>query len=746
MKRGSARLPIGLFALTLAVQPVLSTQPSFALRQGTLSPIPASSLLKRPAPTKPGAAKPKTTTPRQNAARKPAPLSADDLLKDKRNAEAEAAFRQIIQKVGANHIADSEKLINAYLGLAVIYAPQNTSEAIRFYEQAIDLAEVPGTSEATRDRVRQTLPELHQMVTDRRQLPSNSRAINAPLRISLPDATNLLGTEDATQIEVALKSIWNHVNQTYKKRSAAHVNAALSLVNLYMQQHRFGEAQTLLAQVDETYPKLSAAEQSYCVRRMLDMSLQFSHLQRFIESEQLYTPVLKGAKFTDSSLRVNESLSQLVDSLVSHQRFAQAENIERALLSKDDISDPEILTEHRLKLARILRLTRHFGAAEELYKMAIESQEKAFGNNDPRTISTLVQMANLYIAMQRNEQLTETVNKLQLAVSTLVQRDNQTEPWRELQELAPKLASYGQTEAGVKLLQTILSNATTKRRHFDYEVQQAVQRTANAAAQAGDLESAEQLYTYAIKQAADDTERGINEVYTSQLITLLFDNKRDDRACAVAEEYLTKFKSQKNVPMYQARTIAQTLDRFKQYAGAVAIWKAIIDKQYDSTPDQRYELAELLNSCARSMVAANDTAGAESMLKRLIGMVTAKNAEVGQMLLTILTEYKSANRLSDCNRLGDDVVHSHYLRTNEDSELLIRIASHFQALGHADRVDATFQQALKSAEKAYGNDSHQISNLRNRYANILRVMNRHAEAAELEKNQLYSTSPHIRRP
>lgn len=741
MKR--AGLPIALFALALALQPAL------ALRQGTLSPIPASSLLKKPASTgvRGGKGAPAWKPSNKPPAAKPAaPTSADDnLLREKKQSEAEAAYRQVIQKIAPTRKLDNEKLVNAYLGLAEIYAQRgSTQEALKFFELALDIAESEGVSETTREHVRRTLPELHSLIESRRDFARTGRGSAVPPnRIDFPEANTLLGTDDATQIEVALKAIWTNVNQTYKKRGPAHIHAALNLVKLYMQQQRLGEAEMLVCQIDDIYPKLSATDQAYCVKRMLDESTQLLQHQHFRQAEHLYLAVLKGAKLTDPSLQVNEKLSQIVDSLLANHRYTQAESLEKALLAADDKSDDFSVTEHRLKLAKVLRMTRRFGAAEELYKLALESQEK-HGSTNSVLLPTLVQMTNLYIAMQQKEPLTQTVNKLNQVLNGFVISDSFGETWRELQDLSVALTSAGETQSGVKLLQTIINNTPKSRRYNYYDVQQAIQRTARAAAQVGDVDSAVQLYQFALKESGDDTANGTSEPYSNQLITLLFENNQNERGTAAVAEYLEKFKAGHS-PIHTARSIAQTLDRFQQHKSAAAIWQRIVDSQVATTIEQKTELASNMNSCARSLIAAGDDTAAEAMLKRLIAMIASKNADYGEKLLAIFNEYKAANKFLDCRHVGDDIVHSYYLRTDDESELLGRIAAHYQTLGHPDQADAVFQQALKIAEKAYGNDSHQIRNLRNRYANILRSLNRGNEAAEIEKT-FYSTAPQIRRP
>ncbi len=674
---------------------------------------------------------------------------AELLLENKSYAEAEQEFRSEIQLKTKEFLSERDQLINRQIGLIkTLRARGEQTKAEEEFKKCFSSTATTFDTAISRDRLRLEFPDLAGKMPERENgLPtsplSTSDIINR-FRGSQHFRHSYNEDFDASDMELSLKQSLRSSESTYGKDSPQKLQTLLDLSTLYIGQFRRAETRGLLSQIGSCYAKLSSDQQHYFALSMLDIAYSLVGLRLVNESSVLYRPVLVAISASNWPMdsEINQKLSNLGAALESQQQFLDAEEVYKASLRMAEKSPGQLdaltLSTQRKHLADLLAKLKKYSTAGELYRMALDAEEKRLGPDNSVTAQTRIQLVKLYLdggqAPEAKEMLTQILKSVE-STDEAHAREYQ----RRLIELGDLLMRHGDLETARdifdKSLGLALRTGTLTARDYSYHIDPL----AKAFTAQGQTEQTVKLYDRFIK-AFEETGKSNSRDYLNMLQQVARFYLEHDMFDSAMPRIKMRIELGKRTAPVESRSVirefAELLNRKERYADAQSVYEEIAGEE---PPKERDLFSQYLQDQMSLMLVyshQNKYVDAERTCLRCLDALNPYLLKASPSLKVeverLLKNEIAKNDYQSAQGILSNLIYTDFVRGSGTDVVnaLMQIAWRYRA---TEKVISIMRQCAELAQKNYGAEDARTAQILTRFADQLRQQGMEDEASAVTK-------------
>lgn len=668
--------------------------------------------------------------------------SADVLMGKKSYVEAEKELRAEIPLQEKVLRSASDKLFALKVGLIkALIARGEQKEAEAEFKKFFDSANTTFDTDMKRDKLKLEFPGLYRLLPSAGNFASWTAAARH-VRFS-PHIRGNYDNFDASELEATLKQSLKTIDDVYGKDSPQRLQILLDLCSLYSGQFRRAEVRALLGPITSLYGRLSSENKHFFALNLLDIVQTLMSQRQSNESSILYRAVLSAISVSNwpFDTELSQRLSNIANSLEHNHQLLEAEEVYKATMrmaEKTPGKDPVAMANQQKKLADFLAKLKKYSTAEELYRMALESEVKKFGTEGVVPSQTRVHLMKLCLDGGQQEEAKELLKGILTAADT-IESPHAREYQRRLIEVSLLLTTHGELESARDVLEKSMLLGARTNTLVPREYTHCAESLARAFFAQGQSAEAVKLYDRMIK-AFEDCDKGNSRDFTNllqQVARFYLDNDMFNRALPLLKRRIELSKTaDPSDNRYWLREFAEQLSRKERYADAATLYEAVIP---DEIPKERDLLSQYLHDqLALMMVQAHQKkyTEARAVCTRCIDILAPYLKKTSSILKSevdqILKEDMDKNDYNAANGTLSNLIYTDFVRGSGTDAVnaLMQIAWRF-ASKEPERATTIMRESVELAKKIYGPADARTAQMLTRLADQLRRQGLGDEAASV---------------
>jgi tetratricopeptide (TPR) repeat protein len=601
-----------------------------------------------------------------------------------------------------------------------------------------------------RDRIKLDLPDIWVKMPSQVTADAQPQLTAAFGRWRVSSGSYRFGEEDATDLEKFLKQTISSSETIYGANSPQKLQALFDLCALYTNQMRRSEARTLLRELALIYSKLSSEQQHYFALSFLELAYTTVSNRMVLDAAALYRPVLTA--ISNSNWPFDQELNQRLSNIGSYlesQQSVDAEEVYRSALrmaEKSPNKDPVVIAAQQRRLADSLVKLKRFTAAEELYRMALESEEKRLGANNNLAIQSRIGLIKLCLEAGKTAEAQDYLGPL-LKSTDSVDDAHSREFQRKLVDLASFFTKQGDADKAYEVLRAALSlGRRTKAitiNDFNYQIEPLGRALINQ----GKTDQAMLLCEDFIK-VSDEMGKGNTREFASvlhQALRLYLEHDLFERAAPLLKRRLELARSVESDRdySYRLREFAEIYKNKDKLAEARELYEqmvAITPGDRESRTQNIQDRLVLMTLYGREKRDADARACALKIVEVLSPLLEKGSPVLKAEVEQLVRSEAAANRYESVQNVISNVLYSEPVRGSGTDVVncLMNLAWHYSGNKDSTKATSLMRACVDMARKNYGERDPRTAQVLTRLSDQLHMEGKtdEANAVRLEADNI----------